>query len=533
MQHPSETAQAEKPDRLFLAYLLLTAMVCGAMVMVIEVLGSRVIGPFFGVSLFVWTSLISVAMVALALGYALGGALSDRRGTASYLYLIIFCAGALVFVIPWLKVSIIQVSVPFGLRLGSFISASLLFGPSLFLLGCVSPYVVKIATLGMNNLGRTVGGFYAVSTMGSVVGTILTGFVLIAYLRVDQIFLLVGSLLMGLSLLYFVMFRKRLLPAVALLLLAFLPAPPSYTSQSQVLEDGTRVDLVEARDSHYGTIRVLDFSGERFQARELMIDGLIQGGMDLNSGYSTYEFAYFLQFLPYAIHPQGQRALVIGLGAGLMPMWYERQGIVTDVVDIDPVVVEMARKHFGFSNTGEVHIEDARFFLTRSTRQYDYLILDVFNGDTTPAHLLSIEALTLMAKRLNVEGVMGINLAGSLQTESFMTASIIHTMRQVFDQVEVYPVFNADKSYGNLAVIAYQGEPRRKQLDTVSEQKIHPLAQQIVKQNLLRQVEPVTAEKPLILSDAYNPVDFYDSWLREQVRNVLMQQQQGYAELVY
>jgi len=114
-----------------------------------------------------------------------------------------------------------------------------------------------------------------------------------------------------------------------------------------------------------------------------------------------------------------------------------------------------------------------------------------------------------------------------------MTASIIHTMRQIFDQVEVYPVFNADKSYGNLAVIAYQGEPRHKQLDKVSEQKIHPLAQQIVKQNLLRQVEPVTAEKPLILSDAYNPVDFYDSWLREQVRNVLMQQQQGYAELVY
>ncbi|MBL6998539.1 MAG: fused MFS/spermidine synthase [Gammaproteobacteria bacterium] len=533
MQQPSESVPEKTPDRFFLAYLLLTTMVCGAMVMVIEVLGSRVIGPFFGVSLFVWTSLISVAMVALALGYALGGALSDRHGTANYLYLIIFCAGVLVFVIPWLKTSIIQFSVPYGLRLGSFISASLLFGPSLFLLGCVSPYVVKIATLGMNNLGRTVGGFYAVSTMGSVAGTVLTGFILIAYLRVDQIFILVGSVLMGLSLLYFALFMKKTPLAVAPLLLLLLPSPPSHTSQSLLLENGTQVQLVEARDSHYGSIRVLDFSGDRFQSRELMIDGLIQGGMDLNSGYSTYEFVYYLQLLPYAIHPQGQRALIIGLGAGLMPMWYERQGITSDVVDIDPVVLEMARKHFGFSIRGDIYIEDARYFLSRSTALYDYLILDVFNGDTTPGHLLSVEALKLMRQRLNAQGVLGINLAGSLQTESFMTASIIHTLRQVFDQVEVYPVFDKDKSHGNLAVIAYQGEPRRKQLDKISQQPIHPLAQQIVKQNLLRQVEPVSIRSPIILSDAYNPVDFFDSWLREEVRRGLMQQQQGYAQLVY
>lgn len=520
------------PGLAFLIYLLLTAMICGAMVMVVEVLGSRVIGPFFGVSLFVWTSLISVAMVALALGYALGGAISDKRGTPGYLYLIVFCAGVLVFIIPWLKEPVIAVSVPLGLRTGSFVSSILLFGPSLFLLGCVSPYVVKIATAGMNNLGRTVGGFYAVSTLGSVIGTVLTGFVLIAYLRVDQIFLLVGSLLMGLSCCYFLLFRRQYLFAIPLLALFFMPSPPSYSDQAQLLDDGTQIRLVDTRDSNYGSVKVLDLSGSQYQVREMMIDGLIQGGMDLSSGLSTYEYPYFLQFLPYAIHPEGKRALMVGLGAGLMPGWYERQGIITDVVDIDPVVVEMAKKHFGYAIQGETFIEDARYFLTTSQQHYDYVILDVFNGDTTPGHLLSLQALQLMQQRLNPRGVLGINLAGSLQKESFMTASVVHTLRQIFDQVEVYPVFSEQHSHGNLAVIAYNGEPRTKQMDRLTNQPVHPLAQQLVQQNLLRRVEPSTSPAPIVLTDEYNPIDFFDSWLREDIRKGFMQEQQAYRNIL-
>lgn len=172
----------------FIAYLIATAAVCGALVMGIKVLGSRVIGPFFGVSLFVWTSLITVTMVALAAGYAIGGHLSDRKSSPDWLYGIIMVSGILVMLIPALKEPLLQMSLPLDLRWGSLTSAFLLFGPALFLLGCVSPYVVKIAAREMHNIGRTVG---------SVIGTLLTGFVLIAYLGVNQIFLLTGSLLIA------------------------------------------------------------------------------------------------------------------------------------------------------------------------------------------------------------------------------------------------------------------------------------------------------------------------------------------------
>lgn len=157
-------------------YLILTAALCGALVMVIEVLGSRMIGPFFGVSLFVWTSLITVTLVALALGYTAGGWLADRKSSPDYLYAIILASGLMTAMTPLFKAFVLKACISLGLRLGSLASAFLLFGPALFLLGCVSPYLVRIAAREMKNIGRTVGNLYAISTAGSFVGTVATGF---------------------------------------------------------------------------------------------------------------------------------------------------------------------------------------------------------------------------------------------------------------------------------------------------------------------------------------------------------------------
>ena len=193
----------------FTYYLIMTAMLCGALVMVIEVLGSRVIGPFFGVSLFVWTSLITVTLVALAAGYAAGGVLADKKADPDYLYAIILAAGLLVLAVPWSKAVVLKATLPLGLRLGALASALLLFGPSLFLLGCVSPYIVRLAAREMTSIGRTVGLFYALSTVGSFFGTLLTGFVLIAWLGVSRIFHVTGLLLIALAVVYFIIVKRR------------------------------------------------------------------------------------------------------------------------------------------------------------------------------------------------------------------------------------------------------------------------------------------------------------------------------------
>ena len=121
--------------------LCVTACLTGALVMVIEILGARIIGPFFGVSLYVWTALISVTLLALALGYAAGGWLADRQPSAALLYGLIGLAGCWLILLPGFKAPVLEAAMPAGLRLGCFFAASLLFGIPLFLLGQFKPFV--------------------------------------------------------------------------------------------------------------------------------------------------------------------------------------------------------------------------------------------------------------------------------------------------------------------------------------------------------------------------------------------------------
>lgn len=205
-----------------LLFLAVTSLLCGMAVMIIEVLGSRVIGPFFGASLYVWTSLITVTLVALACGYWSGGILSDRCGRpCDRLYVIIALAGCATLLIPVLKSPAIKLAIPMGLRVGSLVSSGLLFGPALLLLGMVSPFIIRVAALELASIGRTVGIFSSISTVGSFIGTVSTGFILIAYFPIDTIFIVVGGVLLAVSAGYFLAYRRSWLLA-PLLVLPFL-----------------------------------------------------------------------------------------------------------------------------------------------------------------------------------------------------------------------------------------------------------------------------------------------------------------------
>jgi len=510
-------------SRSFFYYLILTAMICGALVMVIEVLGSRVIGPFFGVSLFVWTSLITVTLIALAAGYAAGGVVSDKKRSPDYLYAIILIAGILVLFIPHLKGVTLKACMPMGLRQGALMSSMILFGPSLFLLGCVSPYIIKIAAQELRNIGRTVGVFYAVSTIGSFAGTVLTGFVLIAYFGVSRIFEVAGFVLICLSAVYFVFFKKKWYLLVLIIIPLFFSG--EERNVSKVMPNGTTVTDIFSRDSFYGKLKVVEYSYGVMRTRDLIIDGSPQSGIDMYNKMSIYEYPYLMQILPYSLNPSGKTCLVVGLGPGLIPMWYEKMGIKTDVVDINPDIEDIAKKYFGFSISGEVIIDDARYYLNKPGKKYDYVILDVFNGDTTPWHILSIETLRSVKSRLTKSGILAVNLIGSIKKGSFMTASIIKTLEQIFGTVEIYPLFSIDKGdgYGNMAVIAYNQSPISLDPEIVNSFPVHPLAIKVIRETLKMKFRFPQGTSAIILSDDYNPIDFYDVWLRERVRKNIIE----------
>jgi len=313
------------------------------------------------------------------------------------------------------------------------------------------------------------------------------------------------TLLIALAAGYFLLFRKKVAVLAALVLpLLFLHQEGPV---SKVMANGTRVTKVFSKDTHYGNLKVVDYSLGDKRHRELMIDGLIQGGMDANDRQSVYEYAYYLEFLPYGINPAGKNCLVIGLGAGLVPVWYEARGIRTDIVDIDPDVVAIAKKYFDFSVSGDIIIADARYYLNTSSKQYDYIILDVFNGDTTPGHILSLEALELVKARLTEKGIVGINLIGSLKHENFMTASIIRTLEKVFRKVDIYPNYAVETSHGggNITVLAYDAAFRPFDGRSVAGLPVHPFARNGVNQFLGKPYRLPAGTPGMVLTDDHNP----------------------------
>lgn len=505
----------------FRFFLMLTTVLCGAIVMVIEVLGSRVIGPFFGVSLFVWTALITVTLLSLSVGYALGGVLADRKPSPAWLYGIIVASGVLVLLVPILKAPVIQALAPIGLRSGALLSAAVLFGPALLLLGCVSPYVVRVAASEWGRLGRTVGILYALSTIGSMLGTALAGYVVIAYIGVARAFQLCGGLLVLLGLSYFLIFRRQIASAIGGLVVVVLVWPVNQQLPAATQPDGTQVRLVAAQDSFYGNVKVVDYSGRDGSIREMLIDGMVQGGVDQRTGQSVYEYPYLLDELPFGIKPDIRSALVVGVGAGVVPERLRLRGIEVDSVDIDPTVVSMAEKYFAIKPARPVVTEDARMYLARDGVRFDLIVLDAFSGDATPVHLLSREALARIRARLAPDGVVAINLIGDHGMASRLLITVVRTLYSEFSHVAAFPLSRPGEIGGNVILLV-----ANRPIDGAMSARIetvHPLARQMVDSALRDGKLLVRPGEGVILTDDYNPLDVLDLEMREHVRRGILE----------
>ncbi len=492
------------------------------MVMVIELLGSRIIGPPFGVSLFIWTSLITVALVSLALGYWFGGALADRKTSHGALFWVIFLAGLFVLSIPLTKNFIIGSALSLGLRAGSLASSVALFGPPLFLLGIVSPYIVRLYMSSDMGVGRTVGWLYAVSTFGSFIGTVLTGFVLIPGLGVNNIIYLTAFILFAIAAGYWAFFRQRMIAAGILAIPLALAALPTELP-SMTRPDGTRVSVVEKIDSPYGQIKVVDYSYGEMTFREFLLENMIQGTIDMTTGLPVSRYTYYAEQLAVSYSPDAKRALVIGLGSGMLPRRLSSYGMATDVVEIDPGVVETASKYFSYDpERHRTFIEDGRYFLKSPGEAYDIIFVDAFSGDTPPSHLVSLEAFELMKKRLTPEGVLVMNFIGENRTGQARVPSIVkETLGALFQNVEVYTsegYFSGDQAVVNMIFVAYEGH---RAIDTgFLPRDIFPEYLDDLKGIYSRKVS--LSGSDFLFTDDYNPIDFYDLGTRELFRESII-----------
>ena len=430
--------------------------VAGASVLAIEILGTRVLGPFYGVSLFLWSALITVTLAALSLGYWLGGRWADAGPRPARLGVVMAAAGLWLLLVPWIRQPILGFAERLGLRAAVLLAASFLFAPPLTLLGMVTPYAVRLESASLEHVGRTAGKLFALSTIASVVSALATGFFLIPSVGVSRLLLLVGVLqLVGASAAFLAERSWRRTVASAVLAAGAVAAAslPGHRRDSMGKSDDSAgaagAHRIEVRESSYAEIRVLDRQGVRY----LLIDGGVHTATVPGRWESLHRYAVALD-LAKLLLPAPGRLLVVGLGGGSVVKSFARDGWTVDAVEIDPAVTVMARAHFGLAAAdARVFHMDGRRYLRQSGDQYDLIVLDAYGSSAIPFHLVTRECFELVAARLEPGGIVGLNVE-AVGWQDPIIRSLAATLGQTFRTVVALPTGEPPDALGNVVLLA-------------------------------------------------------------------------------
>lgn len=410
------------------------AFFSGSVVLLLEILGTRIMAPYMGTSFSVWVNMIGTILGALSLGYYSGGILADRN---QKLLPIILLAGACACALVHFEKPLLQDFGNLGLEWGSLMAAILLFAPPSALLGMVSPYLIKIAADDPERLGRTSGTIYAASTIGSIAGTFVGGFCLIPHFPVSSILLGMVVVLLGLSAWSAGTIRPYWAVAAGALLSA--TAIQAVTSSGEWSNYG--VSHVYEKNSQYYSIRVNEINGTQ---RLLLLDGAINSGRDMQTDKVLFPYVELSTNLIQSLKPVPQSALMVGGGGYTVPeiiKGFAPQSDVT-VVEIDPDVTKVARKLF--LKKPDIDItniaEDGRVFLNRNRRQFDLVYTDAYsNGGAIPPHLATREAFAAVSRALKPDGVAVFNIGSARSGDlGVVYQALYRTMRDVFPTVATF-----------------------------------------------------------------------------------------------
>jgi len=433
--------------------LEIIVFMCGASVMVLELVGARLLAPYLGTSNYVWSSLIGVILGALSLGYYFGGKLADKRPEYRYLSTIILLSAIYIGLIPLFKGPVLRLSMLTGIKLGSIIAASFLFVIPSILLGMVSSYTLRLKIKSLKTSGNTAGTLYALSTLGSITGAFLAGFYLIPSFQLTDILFGLSIVLVLVALLTH---TKKTLPniiALIFILLILFPITKIMARNSSFLID---------QDSAYNHIRIYDTRNNKGRPiRVLQLENSPHSGIYLDdSDELLFNYTKFYRLSDF-FNPKAKRALMIGGGGYSVPQDFllrNPRGII-DVVEIDSKVTDLAKKYFNLAESNRLKIfhQDGRSFLNKTQKEYDIIYNDAFNSSySIPYELTTRESLQEMHKALSSEGVLILNIISRLRGPgSDFFLSELKTIKSVFPKIYLFPVNDKDsEKIQNIIIVA-------------------------------------------------------------------------------
>jgi len=501
----------------FTKSLAVLVFVSGMASMSLEFAASRILIPVFGSSIYTWGSLIGVILTGLSLGYHIGGKLADKNPNFLKLCLVIFTAGLYIIFIPFIAPTITSSFIQFvsdSQYASLFAVFTLLIVPT-FLLGIVSPYAIKLATRRLAELGNVSGNLYSLSTIGSIVGTFLTVFILIPTFEINYIIFGLGVTLMVFSSLFgLARFPKVLTVFVVVVLLLFFPSISLSSAGNVMVHTGT---LVYEKETLYSHLDVIDYGN----IRTLYLDGNIHSQMYKDKPeelVNTYTKYFHLGFL---FNPNAKDVLFVGGGGFSGPKNFLSMysDVHIDVVEIDPDVISAARDYFSLpvDNGSKLMIynDDARNFLSKTEKKYDLIILDAFSKNYVPFHLMTLEYFQLLGERLTSDGVIISNNIGSMAGDrSDIVRAVYKTISQVFPSVYVFPTEHNSRNLQNIMLVAMKtpteySKDELRQLGSNNDNNNHNFSTALADLDYLEhlyEADLKTSDVPL-LTDQFAPVE--------------------------
>lgn len=441
---------------------VLLAVICflaGAAVMVIEISANRLLAPHFGNSIYTWTALIGVVLVAISAGAWLGGVLADRLGRLDLLGWLLAGAAVLAMLIPALNAGFAPSFAQGGLISGPVLVSVFLFALPAVLLGAVSPASVRFYSMVNQDtqVGHAAGIISMLGSLGSFVGTFASGFFLLSAFGVTKIFIGTGTLLLVLALVAFWMARKPAKTHGIATIVTLLAAALGLKSEA-----AADPNVIHRVNSFYHQIEVTKRGVGSDEERFLKLDSTMEGGMRVRDGALVLDYQRYWRLAELNDELKLKRGLFIGAGAFGMPEELSRvhPDAHVDVVEIDPAVIEVGRQFFKLDQHPRVHAHasDARRFLKHSEGGYDLIFGDAYNGVRhIPAHLVTQEFFQEVKGKLSANGVFLMNVITAVQGDKAeLLGHVLATVRSVFPHVEAFAVGGAGTESQNVILLASQ-----------------------------------------------------------------------------
>ncbi len=429
--------------------LYIVALIEGASVMATEISGAKLLAPYYGNSLYVWSCVMAVTLSGLALGYFFGGKQSKQPDGLNKLSFFLFLAGISILSLPHLTSIFNPIAKIFPLIPSVLISVSILLFFPIFLMGTTSPLLISLLTKTNNESGENSGIVYAISTIGGIIATFTTGFYLIPYCGIKTTLLIFSLLMMLISGLLFFNKRKNIIVFIFMLSsLFYLSFTLNIKKQhgNILLEDnGILGHLTVKEDSFANDSGII--------IRKLIINSITQTEMNSKTQESVSEYIHLIE-RQLGLIKEKNKALVLGLGGGLVANTLIKNQFKVTGVEFDNRIIESAKKYFKLNKNVNVLCDDGRHFINNCRDSFNLIIVDVFKGEELPSHILTSESLEKLKSMLTKNGLILTNWHGYLNDETGEgTRCLLNTFKTAgyyYKICETSPF----EDYRNLLIIA-------------------------------------------------------------------------------